>query len=225
MKLATRIIFALCLPLFLFTASIAIVANSGWLYQHEFAKHNVAERTGLNSEELAYVAGEFVHYFNSSDEVLDIVIVRDGEPVHLFNQREIDHMKEVKPLIRLDYQVLAGCGLYVLGYALWGAFSAKGQNRRELAQASRWGGGATLVLIALVGLSAALSFDWFFTQLHLVFFGDTTSWIFPPEDYLIRLFPEGFFFDMALICTGMAALLGAAILAGGLIYGRMDSSQ
>ena len=54
---------------------------------------------------------------------------------------------------------------------------------------------------------------------HEIFF-DNDLWIFDPaEDYMIRMLPEGFFFDFVIRIGGF--FLGGLILLGGLAGGWM----
>jgi integral membrane protein (TIGR01906 family) len=214
---AGRILLSIIWPFFLLTLAIAIVANSLWFYESEFKKLDVISRTGLEEEELKEVASEFINYFKSDEENLELTVIRDGEPVELLTEREILHMKDVKALIRLDYSVLLGSSIYLIGFGLFCFFQ---QRRRELAMSFVWGSVLTIAIIIFLGLAVATSFDWFFLNLHLISFSNDL-WLLSPQDYLIRLFPETFFRDASLLVTVIIA--GLAVLAG--VLGALYSSR
>ncbi|MCZ7668066.1 MAG: DUF1461 domain-containing protein [Chloroflexi bacterium] len=65
---------------------------------------------------------------------------------------------------------------------------------------------AVLLVIIFIGIGWSL----FFTLFHNIFF-DSGTWTFAYSDSLIRLFPEQFWFDFALIWTGSILALGAII--------------
>jgi len=65
----------------------------------------------------------------------------------------------------------------------------------------------------VLGLSAMLNFDQFFLQFHLLSFSNEFWQLDPGQDYLIMLFPRGFWYDATLICAAATAT-GAAILGG-----------
>lgn len=211
-------IFVLCLPVLLLTASIAGAVNSAWLYRYGFSKYEVTLTTGLTETELDKAADGLVSYFNSNEELISLTVIKDGEPFALFNEREIAHLKDVKGLIWLDYWALLGTLVYVLGYAgvciLW-------QRQRywpQLARAVVYGSGLTLALILALGLGIWLDFDRLFWQFHVISFTNELWQLDPARDYLIMLFPQGFWYDATTFCA-LAIASGAVVLgATGSIY-------
>lgn len=208
--IAAKWLFILCLPVLLLTASIGWAANSLWLHKYGFDKYNVSQTTGLAEVELEKAATGLISYFNSADEYISLTVVKDDKPFKLFNEREIIHLKDVKGLIRLDYWVLLGTLLYTLGYALVSLFWRK--DWRRLAWGLVGGGGITLVLMLALGLGTLLNFDQLFLQFHFISFANELWLLDPTRDYLIMLFPRGFWYDAALFCclttTGLAVILG-----------------
>ncbi len=209
LTLVARWLFVLCLPLLLLSASIGGAANSISLYKYGFEKYNVSQTTGLDTENLAFLAEGLIQYFNS-DAQFSITVVKDGQSFVLFNEREIAHLKDVKDLFRLDYWIFLGTLLYSLAYAglmLWL------KARRRLALGLLWGSGLTLGLMLLLGMSTMLNFDQFFLQFHLLSFTNELWQLDPSKDYLIMLFPRGFWYDATLFIAAATAV-GAVILGG-----------
>jgi integral membrane protein (TIGR01906 family) len=220
---AARWLFILCLPVMLLTASISLAINSQWLYEYGFDKYNVSQTTGLDDTELKKVASGLIGYFNSAEETIELTVVKDGEPFTLFNQREVTHLRDVKGLFWLDYWVLLGTGIYVLLYTLVSLCWLTKEYWRSLAILTIIGSGLTLGLMLFLGLAAILDFDSFFWQLHIISFANDFWLLDPAKDYLIMLFPRGFWYDVILFCTsvtvGLVAIVGGA--AGGyLLYRR-----
>ena len=106
--IAAKWLFAICLPVLLLTVSLGWTVNSRWLYQYGFNKYDAGQTTGLSQPELNQVSSELRSYFNSGEEYISLTVIKDGKPFALFNQREIDHLKDVKGLIRLDYWLIMG---------------------------------------------------------------------------------------------------------------------
>ncbi|MFH1381418.1 MAG: TIGR01906 family membrane protein [Chloroflexota bacterium] len=206
-------LFALCVPFMLLTAGLAVAANSLWLYERGFEKYGVSQVTGLSDTELTRAATGLIHYFNSSEKYISVTVTKDGRPFELFNQREIDHLYDVKKLIRLDYIVLAGTLVYILAYAAISLFWRRRRYWRHLAQAMVGGSSLTLALMLLLGLGAWLDFDWLFWQFHLLSFANDLWLLDPTRDYLIMLVPQGFFYDDAIFVVVFTAL-GALVLGG-----------
>ena len=223
LSIAAKWIFMLCIPVLLLTASIGWAINSAWLYKYGFAKYDVSSTTNLADSELEKAATGLIGYFNSNEEYIDLTVTKDDRPFVLFNQREVIHLKDVKELIRLDYRVLLGTLIYVLGYTAVSLFWSKRRYWRQLAWGVVGGGGITLVLMLALGLATLLGFDQLFLQFHLLSFANDFWQLDPARDYLIMLFPQGFWYDVTLFCalgtTGMAIILGG-VTGGYLLFTR-----
>ena len=208
--IAAKWLFMLCLPILLLTASIGGAVNSLWLYKYGFSKYNVSQTTGLADTELEKAATGLIIYFNSNQEYISLTTMKDGEPLKLFNEKEVAHLKDVKGLIWLDYWVLLGTLIYALAYTGISFFWWK--DWRRLAWGVVGGGGITLALMLALGLCTLLGFDQLFWQFHLISFTNELWQLDPTKDYLLMLFPQGFWYDATVLCAsitaGMAAILG-----------------
>ena len=206
-------LFILCLPLLLLTASLGWTINSLWLYKYGFEKYNVSQTTGLAEVELEKAAKGLISYFNSNKEYINLTVLKDGSPFELFNQREVIHLKDVKGLIWLDYWVLLGTLIYALGYAGVSLLWQKGRYRRQLAWGGVGGSSATLALMLALGLGMLTGFDQLFLQFHLISFTNELWQLDQSKDYLIMLFPQGFWLDATLFFA-IATVVGAVVLGG-----------
>ena len=203
----TSILFVICIPMLLLTTDLRFAANDIRLYEYGFNKYEVSAATGLDNEELLSVADQMVTYFNSDEEFLDIDI---------FNQRELTHLKDVKGLIQLAYHLQLASLAYIVVYVLINFALRRGAFWRDLARRLIWGSGATIALLAVLGLWAVIDFDSLFLLFHLVSFSNELWQLFP-GDMLLLLFPQGFFNDAALFVA--AAAIGEAIIIGGVAWG------
>ena len=210
---AARWLFILALPVVLITASLGVAFNSLWLYRYSFEEYRVAQTTGLDSAELEQAARGLISYFNSPEDYIDVTVIKDGQPMTLFNEREVIHLYDVKGLVWLDYRLLLAAGLYCAGFALWTLWAGGGRHRWQLALGAAGGGGLTLALIGLLGILMLIDFDAIFIRFHLLSFSNDFWQLDPARDYLIMLFPGGFWYDAALIVVGMSAL--SALMLGG----------
>jgi len=202
--IAAKWLFILCLPILLLTASIGWAVNSLWLYEYGFHKYDVSQTTGLAEVELKKVATGLINYFNSDE---------GGEPFELFSEKEIIHLKDVKGLIWLDYWVLLGTLVYALGYAGFSLFWRKRRYWRRLAWGVVGGSSITLALMLALGLGTLLNFAQLFLQFHFISFTNELWRLDPARDYLIMLFPQGFWYDATVFCT-LATVIGAVVLGG-----------
>jgi len=211
MRTLAQWLFIVCMPVLLLTASLSAAVNCLWLYEYGFDKYDVSRVTGLAPSELEKAAEGLIDYFNSGDEFISLAVTGEGESFELFNAREVGHLRDVKGLFRLGYYVLLGTLVYALVYLGISLFWWR--DRRRLAWGLVGGGGLTLVLMLALGLLIAIDFDWFFRQFHLLSFANDLWMLDPATDYLIMLFPQGFWFDAALFCT-LATVAGAVMLGG-----------
>lgn len=207
------VIFVLCIPAFLICSNLRWAANSVWLYDYEFGKHNVSEATGMGGEDLRLAAQELIDYFNSGEEPIETTVTTpQGAP--LFNEREIEHLGEVKGLIHLCYNVQVGAGGYIAAFAIGGFILLKRRFWSSLSKGLVGGGALTIALLLAVGVAALANFDWLFLGFHRLFFRSDTWILNPATDYLIMIFPEGLFYDIGLYVVG--AIVVEAVVLGGI---------
>jgi len=206
-------LFVLAWPILLMSTTITWIANQPRFYSIGFERHGVSAATGIQPTELDRIARETVDYFNSKTEYLDIKIVRQGQVVDLFNRRELVHMKDVKGLVRFGYSLQWISLLYTTIFASAGLFWRKGKRRRTVYKLVLGGCLATLFVMAGIGAMVLFDFDRFFLSFHLLSFSNDFWQLDPARDYLIRLFPEGFFFDASLL-IGAAVVLEAVVVGG-----------
>ena len=219
--IAAKWLFILCLPLLLLTASLGWAVNSLWLYKYGFEKYNVGQTTSLADSELEKAATGLISYFNSGEEFISLTVIKDGKSFELFNQREILHLKDVKGLIWLDYRLSMGMLLYVLAYA--GVILFWRKDWRQLAWGAVGGSGLTLALMLALGLGALFNFDQLFLQFHFISFANELWRLDPAKDYLIMLFPQGFWYDATLFCV--LTTVSMAVIAGGVAGGYLLASR
>lgn len=211
---AAKWFFIICFPVLLLTATIGGLANSLWLYRYGFQEYSVRGELAkagleLSNSELEGVYAGLIRYYNSSEEYVDIMVVKGDETVNLFTPEEVIHFKDVKGLIWLDYWVLLGTLVYVLAYAGVSLFGWK--DRRLLVRGVLGGSVFTLALmLALALLNTFTGFDELFYNFHLLFF---TNRFWSAEGYMLLLFPGGLFIDAA--ATGAGIIAGLAVLLGG----------
>ena len=221
LSIAAKWLFILCLPLLLLTASLGWAVNSLWLYKYGFEKYNVGQTTSLADSELEKAATGLISYFNSGEEFISLTVIKDGKSFELFNQREILHLKDVKGLIWLDYRLSMGMLLYVLAYA--GVILFWRKDWRQLAWGVVGGSGLTLALMLALGLGALFNFDQLFLQFHFISFANELWRLDPAKDYLIMLFPQGFWYDATLFCV--LTTVSMAVIAGGVAGGYLLASR
>jgi len=209
MQAISTILFVLALPMLLITTDLRFAVNEISLYEYGFNKYEVSADTGLEKHDLREVARELIAYFNSDEEFVEI---------SLFRQREVEHLKDVQSLIHLDYRLQLASLAYIIAYIVIGFALLRRAFWRDLARRLVWGSGVTIALIAVLGIGALIGFERVFLWFHLASFSNDL-WQLSPDDYLIRLFPQGFFRDATLFIAG--AIILEALVIGGVSWGLL----
>ena len=114
----------------------------------------------------------------------------------LFNQEEIDHLKDVKVLIQkisvFNYSLLIISILLIIALFL----SDSKDFLKNLSKVLFFSGLLTLFTVIILLILVKLNFSGVFTVFHHIFF-PKGGWLFGASDNIIRLYPSGFFYDMA----------------------------
>jgi integral membrane protein (TIGR01906 family) len=202
LKYLSSLIFIICLPAMLLSASLAWGFNSAWLYNYGFQKYNVSGDTGISPQDLDKAAHGLINYFNSTQEYVNIQVSVDGKTINLFTEEEQIHFKDVKALIWLDYKVLLVTLVLVLAYFFFFYFFQKGRFRRLFLKSLVWGSGLSILLIITIGIASFFDFDSLFLQFHYLAF---TNMFWSAEGYMLRLFPGGFWFDAFFLIVAFMA--------------------
>ena len=205
-------LFIVAVPVFLVTGSITWAFNNIGLYEGGFEKYRIAWVSGITPEDLRQVALDLRAYFNSGDEPLDVRTRIYGSERDLFNEKEIHHMYDVKRLLWGVYAALAVSAALLIALAAAGFALQRRKYLPALARWTLWGGGLTVGLLLAFGLAATVGFDALFLLFHRVSFANDFWQLDPRTDYLVLLFPQGFWFD-ATMWAALRALAGGALLA------------
>ena len=144
--------------------------------------------------------------------LLDIV---EGKEQDFFNEQDRLHMADVKNLflggLKLRWILLGGSVLLFLILAFRKVNLGEALPRAYF-QALGICGGLTVVM----GVLFASDFNKYFTIFHEIFFTNDL-WLFDPEtDYMIRMLPEGFFYDMVMRIG--ACFVGGLILLAAVFF-------
>jgi integral membrane protein (TIGR01906 family) len=220
LRVAVTVASGLCVlafPFALVGLNLRGVALNERFYLSEFARYRIGAQTGLSDDELRRVADAFIAYFQGSPGRMNVQIARGGALQPLFNERELAHMEDVQVLmqgiLRLQDLALAN----VVAYGLAGVVLGRYRFLPLAARVLLLGGGLTLALFVVLGALALTDFSALFLQFHLVSFANDLWLLDPTRDYLIRLFPQGFFQDAALQVAGRTVVQALGLTTAGLL--------
>jgi integral membrane protein (TIGR01906 family) len=201
-----RLYLTITFPILLVLLSTRLVMSPAFLYLEYTRPGFPVDRYGLTTEDRLYYGPYAVNYLlnDAGIEYLANLTFPDG--TRLFNSRELRHMFDVKLLTQTAFAtaIVAGFTFAVLVLLL----ARRADTRIVVKRALRDGSLLTLTVIGVILLVAVIGWEFFFTTFHELFF-ESGTWYFAYSDTLIRLFPEQFWFDAAIVIGALTALTAA----------------
>ncbi len=210
---AAAAMLLLIIAILITSFQVAIYGDSEYkFYEKEYRKYQVTESLQMEMDDVMDVTEKMMDYLIGRREELSVETTVNGETMDFFNEQDRLHMADVKNLflggLALRWWLL---GIFVLLILIL-IFPLKADWKRILPKAYFISLGIFLVLTILLGCLFASDFTKYFTIFHEIFFTNDL-WLFDPAtDLMIRMLPEGFFYDM-VIRIGMYFLVGLVIFA------------
>jgi len=213
-------VFVLAVPTFILIGNVLGVASDVDFIERGFVRYRVGEVTGLGSAQLHAIAETFTDYLKNPSASLGMKIDVGGVRRPLFNDREIEHMVDVQRLFLMAGRVRLAAGTVLLIVPLVGLALAQGAFLPHLGTLLVLGGGLTVAILLLLGALSLLDFTELWTRFHHVAFTNDLWILDPRTDYLIMLFPEGFWFDsvMRIAMLSAAHAVGLGVVGVSLVY-------
>ena len=203
-KISAVIMMFLLIGVLLLTSfQVAIYGDSQYrFYEREYKKYQVADSLNMTMDNIK--------------AELSVITDVDGETQDFFNEQDRFHMGEVKELflggLKIRNIMLVAVLLILILLA-----ARKADLIKLLPRAYFVTLGITGVITVVLGGLFASDFDKYFRIFHEIFF-DNDQWMFDPAtDYMIRMLPEGFFYDFVFriggFFVGSLAVLGVVSAA------------
>ena len=167
------------------------------VYRQEYEKYDVLSDLDMTMDDVMYVTHEMMNYLRGEGDTLSVMTTVEGKEQDFFNEQDRFHMGEVRDLFIGGLNIrLGACAAAVL-CVLFLLFT-RADIKKIIPRSYRIALGVTGAAVLLIGIAAVVDFNAVFVQFHHIFF-DNDLWIFDPaEDYMIRMLPEGLFYDMVM---------------------------
>ena len=211
MQWTAGIIFAFAVIAVALISSFEIAMYSDFdFYEKEYEKYDVLSELDMTMEDTMYVTREMMSYLRGDREELSVITTVEGREQDFFNGQDRFHMGEVKELFIGGLNIRAGAcaaGVLCLIFLL-----VTGADIKSLLPKSYWiAVGISAGTAAVIGIASLVDFNAVFVRFHHIFF-DNDLWIFDPaEDYMIRMLPEGLFYDFVMRIGGFFLVMLAAL--------------
>ena len=202
-KISAVIMMFLLIGVLLLTSfQVAIYGDSQYrFYEREYKKYQVADSLNMTMDNIMDVTDQMMAYLIGKKAELSVITDVDGETQDFFNEQDRFHMGEVKDLflggLKIRNIMLVAVLLILILLA-----ARKADLIKLLPRAYFVTLGITGVITIVLGVLFASDFDKYFRIFHEIFF-DNDQWMFDPAtDYMIRMLPEGFFYDFVFRIGG-----------------------
>ena len=198
------LIVTFLIPILIVTSVGSFVINLPLLYEYGFERYEISEYTGIDKSELMSAANQIRNYFNNDKEWITIQVTKNNIFFpNLFNSKEI--------LINLVffYQKISVLLIIVITFftLLFGSLYSLNNLLHSISR----GGILTLLIFGALVMGSLFGFDKLFIYFHEISFNND-FWILDPRtDYLIAMFPQGFFFDTTML-IGFLIILFAILV-------------
>ena len=188
--------FSIIVALLITSFEIAMYSDFD-VYRQEYEKYDVLSDLDMTMDDVMYVTHEMMDYLRGEGDTLSVMTTVEGKEQDFFNEQDRFHMGEVRDLFIGGLNIrLGACAAAVL-CVLFLLFT-RADIKKIIPRSYRIALGMTGAAVLLIGIAAVVDFNAVFVQFHHIFF-DNDLWIFDPaEDYMIRMLPEGLFYDMVM---------------------------
>lgn len=219
-KLLTAL-FCIALVLFMLTFAIGLPIYCRFFYYIQIKTLNLESQTGYSYEVIKQAYDEVLNYCT-----LPWVNTFSAGELK-FSAEGAAHFADCKALFNLNLGVLLSSAVILIALLILQKFgkikilSLKGHH------AYFYSSIVALALPIIIGALAAINFDKAFEIFHSIFFPGKSNWLFDPRtDEIIKVMPEEFFMNCAIIIgVGLAAFASALIAADLILYKKRKKNE
>ena len=201
---------ALIVVLMINSVEIGAYSDYGW-YEKEYIKYSVLEKLDMDMDDTIEVTREMMKYLRGDRENLVVDTVVGGTEREFFNDREKMHMEDVRHLFQMGMDTrLVAMAIFVLCCVV--LVFTKADYKKLLPKSFLVGTGIFAVGAGISAILVASDFNKYFLLFHKLVFTNDLWILYPETDLLIRMLPEGFFFDMVIRIGTIFALILVVLL-------------
>ena len=213
------VLYGVVIAVLVITFSIGLPIYFRQFYYWHIDGLDMVERTGYDYDTIK----------NAYDDVLDYLTVPGNEfgtGELAFSEEGASHFADCKLLFDLNGWA------FIISLLLFGLLVTL--QRREVITLYRprgfsisfWSGVGTLSFFASVALLASLDFNTAFVVFHSIFFPGKDNWLFNPHtDEIIRVMPQQFFMNCAILIVCSIIILCAAMIVLGILEKKNRDSR
>lgn len=159
-------------------------------FETQYKTLNTAESMNMSDEDLMLATHTLLDYLQNKRDDISVEVVVEGKNVPMFNQKEIDHMVDVKDLFTgLNSLQMAAYVIFIILIVALTITNRMSSLTNSIYRAL----GVYLFVIGGIALYAFIDFSGFWVIFHKVLFSNDLWLLNPNTDRMINMFPEVFF--------------------------------
>ena len=159
-------------------------------FETQYKALNTAESMNMSDEDLMLATHTLLDYLQNKRDDINVEVVVEGKNVPMFNQKEIDHMVDVKDLFTgLNSLQMAAYVIFIILIVALTITNRMSSLTNSIYRAL----GVYLFVIGGIALYAFIDFSGFWVIFHKVLFSNDLWLLNPNTDRMINMFPEVFF--------------------------------
>lgn len=202
------ILLIIFLPFIILMAGVRLLISPSFAVVEYHRAGFPSDPYGFTQEQREAYSAYAITYLVNDADISYLGSLEDDQGQPIFRESELEHMVDVKHVVRTSLTVWYALIGFSLAASIWLIVMRQGI---WLVRALRWGGWVTLFLILGMLVAIALSFNQLFDAFHRIFFTEGT-WLFFESDTLIRLFPMVFWRDAFIFVGGFTLLVGVLLV-------------
>ena len=197
-RLTLTTITSLIFILIIISGSLNFIVRSSLIYDYNISAYSIEKRTSLSLEKINEINLGIRTYFFNEKELLDIDI---------FSNKEILHMKDVKSVMNFIFDIskILSIVFCILTFVLYSYF------RVYIYKLIFYSLSLFLSILVFLGTSFLLFFQELFIIFHQIAFNNDLWILNPNEDYLLMMYPEDFFKDVAILILVTSFILNVIV--------------
>ena len=162
------------------------ILKHDYIYEYNLNFYPITERTSLEIEEIREINSQIKNYFFDETEFLEVSI---------FNEKEIYHMKDVKDIINnlFLYGKLSSVVFVIITLICIKKYKVRIYSVFKASSI------VYSVMLLALAIGFLISFNKLFIIFHEIAFSNDLWKLNINEDYLLMMYPENFFRDIALL--------------------------
>ena len=197
-RLTLTTITSLIFILIIISGSLNFIVRSSLIYDYNISTYSIEKRTSLSLEKIKEINLGIRTYFFNEKELLDIDI---------FSNKEILHMKDVKSVMNFIFDLgkILSIVFCILAFVLYSYFKV------YIYKLIFYSLSLFLSILVFLGTSFLLFFQELFIIFHQIAFNNDLWILNPNEDYLLMMYPEDFFRDVAILILVTSFILNVIV--------------